>query len=75
LNYSVDGSDKNTTIEIAINAGGKLLQLLYDYAEKNISKDTEIFKRLKHAKEDSQSKGDLYDVSISSHLIQELKLG
>ncbi|BET30679.1 hypothetical protein wCauBTS_12860 [Wolbachia pipientis] len=56
LNYSIDGNDENTTIEIAINAGGKLLQLLYDYAKKDIDADTEIFKRLKHAKENSHSK-------------------
>lgn len=63
LNYSPGGNDENTTVEIAIKAGGKLLQLLYDYAEKNIGTDTKIFKELKRAKEDSQFKGDLYDVS------------
>lgn len=67
LNYSIDGNDENTTIEIAINAGGKLLQLLYDYAEKDIDADTEIFKRLKHAKENSHSKRDLCDVSVFKH--------
>ncbi|WP_179947099.1 ankyrin repeat domain-containing protein, partial [Wolbachia endosymbiont of Bemisia tabaci] len=67
LNYSSDGNDENTTIEIAINAGGKILQLLYDYAEKNIGTDTKIFKRLKRAKEDSQSKGDLCGVSVLKH--------
>ncbi|MGL9758302.1 MAG: ankyrin repeat domain-containing protein [Wolbachia sp.] len=67
LNYSLDGNDENTTIEIAIKAGGKLLQLLYDYAEKDIDADTEIFKRLKHAKENSQSKRDLCDVSVLKH--------
>ncbi|QCB62600.1 hypothetical protein EJB00_03080 [Wolbachia endosymbiont of Drosophila mauritiana] len=67
LNYSPDGNDENTTVEIAIQAGGKLLHLLYAYAEKNISKDTEIFKRLKHAKENSQSKRDLCDVSVFKH--------
>ncbi|MCA7010901.1 hypothetical protein [Wolbachia endosymbiont of Tribolium confusum] len=67
LNYSLDGNDKNTTIEIAIKAGGKLLQLLYDYAEKDIDADTEIFKRPKHAKENSQSKRDLCDVSVFKH--------
>jgi hypothetical protein len=45
------GVGGKTTIEIAIKAGGKLLQLLYDYAEKNIGTDTEIFKRLTQAKE------------------------
>ncbi|WP_264704605.1 ankyrin repeat domain-containing protein [Wolbachia endosymbiont (group B) of Apotomis betuletana] len=67
LNYSPDGNDENTTIEIAINAGGKLLHLLYDYAEKNIDKNTKIFKKLKRAKENSQSKGDLCDVSVLKH--------
>lgn len=67
LNYSPDGNDENTTVEIAIKAGGKLLQLLYDYAEKNIGTDTEIFKRLKQAKENSQSKRDLCDVSVLKH--------
>ncbi|WP_341810971.1 ankyrin repeat domain-containing protein [Wolbachia endosymbiont (group B) of Chesias legatella] len=67
LNYSPDGNDENTTIEIAINASGKILQLLYDYAEKNIGTDTKIFKRLKRAKEDSQSKGDLCGVSVLKH--------
>ncbi|WP_353279746.1 ankyrin repeat domain-containing protein [Wolbachia endosymbiont (group B) of Xanthorhoe designata] len=67
LNYSPDGNDENTTVEIAIQAGGKLLHLLYAYAEKNISKDTEIFKRLKHAKENSHSKRDLCDVSVFKH--------
>ena len=67
LNYSLDGNDENTTIEIAIKAGGKLQQLLYDYAEKDIDEDTEIFKRLKHAKENSHSKRDLCDVSVLKH--------
>uniref|UniRef100_A0AAU7YLK4 Ankyrin repeat domain-containing protein n=2 Tax=unclassified Wolbachia TaxID=2640676 RepID=A0AAU7YLK4_9RICK len=67
LNYSPDGNDENTTVEIAIKAGEKLLDLLYAYAEKNIGTDTEIFKRLKKAKENSQSKGDLCDVSVLKH--------
>ncbi|WP_406723029.1 ankyrin repeat domain-containing protein [Wolbachia endosymbiont (group B) of Nymphalis c-album] len=67
LNYSPDGNNENTTIEIAIQAGGKLLDLLYAYAKKNIGTDTEIFKRLKHAKENSQSKRDLCDVSVLKH--------
>ncbi|OJH31309.1 MAG: ankyrin repeat domain-containing protein [Wolbachia endosymbiont of Armadillidium vulgare] len=67
LNYSPDGNDENTTIKIAIKASGKVLQLLYDYAEKNIGTDTEIFKKLKHAKENSQSKRDLCNVSVSNH--------
>lgn len=67
LNYSPDGNDENTTIEIAIKAGGKLLQFLHDYAEKNIGINTEIFKKLKRAKENSQSKGDLCGVSVLKH--------
>ncbi len=67
LNYSPDGNNENTTIEIAIKAGGKLLDLLCTYAEKNIGTDTEIFKRLKHAKENSHSKRDLCDVSVLKH--------
>ncbi|RDD34728.1 Ankyrin repeat domain protein [Wolbachia endosymbiont of Cylisticus convexus] len=67
LNYSPDGNDENTTIKIAIKAGGKVLQLLHDYAEKNIGTDTEIFKKLKHAKENSQSKRDLCNVSVFNH--------
>ncbi|MDR1139074.1 MAG: ankyrin repeat domain-containing protein [Rickettsiales bacterium] len=69
LNYSPD--DENTTIKIAIKSGGKILQLLYDYAEKNIGADTKIFKQLKHAKEQQenfQSMSDLCDISVSSHL-------
>ncbi|WP_147269158.1 hypothetical protein [Wolbachia endosymbiont of Cylisticus convexus] len=65
LNYSPDGDDKNTTIKIAIKAGGKLLQLLYDYAKENIGVDTKIFKRLKQAKEqqeNSQPKSNLNDI-------------
>lgn len=67
LNYSPDDNNENTTIEIAIKAGGELLDLLYTYAKKNIGTDTEIFKRLKHAKENSQSKRDLCDVSVLKH--------
>lgn len=70
LNYSPDGNDENTTIKIAIKAGGKLLDLLYDYAEKNIGRNTEIFKQLKRAKENSQSSSDLDDVSVSNHFTQ-----
>ncbi|XCA36071.1 MAG: ankyrin repeat domain-containing protein [Wolbachia endosymbiont of Armadillidium vulgare] len=67
LNYSPDGKDEDTTIKIAIKVGGKVLQLLHDYAEKNIDTDTEIFKKLKHAKENSQFKRDLCNVSVSNH--------
>ncbi len=67
LNYSLDGNDENTTIEIAIKAGGKLLDLLYAYAKKNIDTETEIFKKLKRAKENSHSKRDLCDVSVLKH--------
>ncbi|WP_250296688.1 ankyrin repeat domain-containing protein [Wolbachia endosymbiont of Oedothorax gibbosus] len=73
LNYSPDGNDENTTIKIAIKAGGKLLQLLYDYAKENME-GTEIFKQLKIAKEheNTQPKSN---VSVSGHLIQGFKLG
>ncbi|QBB84304.1 hypothetical protein DEJ70_06355 [Wolbachia pipientis wAlbB] len=47
LNYSPDGNDENTIIEIVIKAGGELLDLLYTYAKKNIGTDTEIFKCIK----------------------------
>ncbi|WP_341813090.1 ankyrin repeat domain-containing protein [Wolbachia endosymbiont (group B) of Germaria angustata] len=67
LNYSPGDNNENTTIEIAIKAGGELLDLLYTYAKKNIDIETEIFKRLKHAKENSQSKRDLCDVSVLKH--------
>ncbi|UIP93365.1 ankyrin repeat domain-containing protein [Wolbachia endosymbiont of Anopheles demeilloni] len=67
LNYSPDGNDENTTVEIAIQAGGKLLDLLYAYAKKNIDTETEIFKKLKRAKENSHSKRDLCDVSVLKH--------
>ncbi|MGL9731574.1 MAG: hypothetical protein ACR5KX_01960 [Wolbachia sp.] len=72
LNYS-PGDDENTNIKIAIKNGGKVLQLLYDYAEKNIDVDTKIFKQLKQAKEQQenfQSMSDLCDISVSSHLIR-----
>ncbi|MGL9779673.1 MAG: ankyrin repeat domain-containing protein, partial [Wolbachia sp.] len=72
LNYSPNGNDENTTIEIAIEAGGKLLKLLYDYAEKNIGVDTKIFKQLKDAKEqeNSQLKSNLCDAFITSYSAQ-----
>ncbi|WP_353287244.1 hypothetical protein [Wolbachia endosymbiont (group B) of Gerris lacustris] len=41
--------------------------VLHDYAEKNIGINTEIFKKLKRAKENSQSKGDLCGVSVLKH--------
>ncbi|WP_310732692.1 ankyrin repeat domain-containing protein [Wolbachia pipientis] len=77
LNYSPNVSGKGATVEVAIKAGGKLLQLLYDYAEKNIGTDTEIFKQLKQAKENSQPKSDVSNVSVSGNLIQAqgFKLG
>ncbi|OAM01129.1 ankyrin repeat domain-containing protein [Wolbachia endosymbiont of Dactylopius coccus] len=67
LNYSPDGNDENTTIKTAIKAGGKVLQLLCNYAEENIGVDTEIFKQLKHAKEHekTQPKSDVSNVSVS----------
>uniref|UniRef100_A0AAU7YJA0 Ankyrin repeat domain-containing protein n=1 Tax=Wolbachia endosymbiont of Oeneis ivallda TaxID=3171168 RepID=A0AAU7YJA0_9RICK len=67
LNYSPDGNDENTIIEIVIKAGGELLDLLYTYAKKNIGTDTEIFKKLKRAKENSHSNRDLCDVSVLKH--------
>ncbi|WP_264338206.1 ankyrin repeat domain-containing protein [Wolbachia endosymbiont (group A) of Cheilosia soror] len=74
LNYSLDGKDEKTTINTAIEAGGKVLQLLYDYAEEYIGVGTEIFKQLKHAKEqqeNSQPKSDFCDVSVSGRLTQQ----
>ncbi|WP_353283778.1 ankyrin repeat domain-containing protein [Wolbachia endosymbiont (group A) of Lypha dubia] len=70
LNYSPDGDDKNTTLKIAIKAGGKLLQLLYDYAKKNIGVDSEIFKRLKYAKENPQPRSSFNDVTTPHNLAQ-----
>ncbi|WP_339046996.1 hypothetical protein [Candidatus Mesenet endosymbiont of Phosphuga atrata] len=74
LNYSPNVSGKGATVDAAIKAGGKLLQLLYDYAEKNISTDTKIFKQLKQAKEHSQPNRNLYDVSLSNPLGLNSKL-
>ncbi len=74
LNYSPDGNDENTTIKTAIKAGGKVLQLLCDYAKKHIGKDTKIFKQLERAKEqqeNSQPKSDFCDVSVSGRLTQQ----
>lgn len=72
LNYSPDGNDKNTTVKIAIEAGGKLLQLLYDYANKNME-DTKIFKWLKDAKEQQknfQPRSSFNDVTTPHNLAQ-----
>lgn len=72
LNYSPDGDDKNTTVKIAIEAGGKLLQLLYDYANKNME-DTKIFKWLKDAKEQQknfQPRSSFNDVTTPHNLAQ-----
>ncbi len=73
LNYSPGGDDENTTLKIAIKAGGEVLQLLYDYAEEYIGVDTKIFKQLKHAKEqqeNSQPKSDFDSVSISGQFLK-----
>ncbi len=79
LNYSPNVSGKGAAVEVAIKAGGKVLQLLYDYAEKNIGTDTEIFKQLKQAKEHekTQPKSDVSNVSVSGNLAQAqgFKLG
>lgn len=70
VNYSPNVSGKGATVEVAIKAGGKLLQLLYDYAEKNIGTDTKIFKQLKQAKENAEPNSDVSNVSNSGNLIQ-----
>ncbi|GHM58477.1 MAG: hypothetical protein sL5_06330 [Candidatus Mesenet longicola] len=73
LNYS-PGVGGVTTVKIAIKAGGEVLQLLYDYAEKDIGIDTEVFKQLKHAKEHSQPNRNLYGASLSNPLELNSKL-
>ncbi|MDX5462100.1 MAG: ankyrin repeat domain-containing protein [Wolbachia endosymbiont of Tetragnatha montana] len=73
LNYSPSPpgcNNENMTIKIAIKAGGEVLQLLYDHAEKNIGVDSEIFKRLKYAKENPQPRSSFNDVSTPHNLAQ-----
>ncbi|MBD0391581.1 ankyrin repeat domain-containing protein [Wolbachia endosymbiont of Pentalonia nigronervosa] len=73
LNYSPDGTDEGTTLKIALQTGNKkLLKLLYDYAEKNIGVDTEIFKQLRETveqKEEFQLGSSLSGVSISRCMV------
>ncbi len=76
LNYSPDGSYENTTLKIAIKAGGEVLQLLYNYAKDNISVNTEILKQLEYAKEqqeNSQPNSDVSNVFVSGNLTQDFK--
>lgn len=71
VNYSPDGSDGNTTIEIAIRAGGRLLDASYDHVKKD--KDTEISRRLKQAKEENQPQSNLINPSNTYHDVAQAR--